>query len=116
MRLVEWWREGMKALIHILAPLLLGIAVYALEVRLGNYLPDALWMYALVWTLWLIWKRNSLAVATTGFACALILEASQAWWMPGTFDMKDILWYAVGMLLAAFAINQSYSQTKTEFS
>src|SRR5690606_19413558 len=70
-------------------------------------LPDGLYAFALAWSLAWIWRHDRqwrsawlaiVAALTLGSECAQALA-----WLPGTFDLRDAAFYALGLLLGATA-------------
>jgi len=70
-----------------------------------NYLPDCLWAFSFTSLLFCIWQNESLRIKITllniPFLTGCIFELGQKYHLiNGTFDLKDILTYIVGIALS----------------
>jgi hypothetical protein len=130
-KVLEHKRRCLQIIIHIVAPVCFGIIIYGLFRELpvidrsqiyfplnsGDIpdwvqynLPDGLWLYALLFTLSLIWHDGSLNHFFIWVLLSVILsfltEAFQALnFFPGVFDWKDMLAYSVAIVFFLFNSN-----------
>ncbi len=82
-------------------------------------LPDALWMLALSWVILLIWdfKINSRSIPWISFAILFggLLETLQGFhFVPGTFDMRDLLFMFIGAVLPVSFTSIKIKRKKNE--
>jgi hypothetical protein len=82
-------------------------------------LPDALWLYSFLHSLYLIWgHRLVVPISILGLAFSFTLEIGQIksfGLMPGTFDYYDLLFYTAAAFLFIFQhwTKNSFSAIKT---
>jgi hypothetical protein len=95
---------------NVLLPLLLGVVCYAcahsfpLPVLLRNWGADALWAFAFMSLLLIVWERRipRLWIAAP-FVLALSYEGGQwSGFLPGTADLWDLLAYSLFFCIALF--------------
>ncbi|MCE7926432.1 MAG: hypothetical protein DYG98_25585 [Haliscomenobacteraceae bacterium CHB4] len=124
----------MKMFMHILLPIFSGTMIYALwrgiplidssgEIFPLLYarnapdwiiysLPDSLWCYAFLSTIFLIWKKPSIShFLWLGLAIviALLSEVLQAFnFIHGTFDWNDLIAYTVAVTAFCLNFQRSY--------
>lgn len=108
--------------LNVLLPLLLGFLVYYLAVKhwinpgIKNYLPDALWAYAFVSVLLIIWKRIlPLAWVLSVYIISALFELFQYFQLvPGRADIVDIIIYfafiSIGLINNSFFKKKFYTQ------
>ena len=121
--------------IHILVPILVGTTIYALwrGINLVDMLPllsskppewiiynlpDGLWFYALLSSIYLIWEENFPVhfilwlLITVILSC--LMEVMQAYnFLNGTFDWKDLLAYMVAGIVSIFQFrNKRYRSSQ----
>jgi len=132
------FRSYNRIILHIGAPIILGVIVYAMWRGIylidpaQNYfpildsphppgwvkynLPDGLWFYALLTSLYFIWgktySRHFVSWLLLSIVMSLLLEVSQSYrFIQGTFDWNDLLAYVIAAII--FFINfykQLYSK------
>lgn len=118
-----------RIFIHCIAPIMLGIAIYALwrginiidsrhiifplihSFQPPNWikynLPDGLWFYALLSTLFFVWKEkisgHFIAWIVLVISISYLSEVLQAYYIiHGTFDWKDLLAYTIAIFFFFF--------------
>lgn len=74
---------------------------------LRNYIPDILWGYSLLFTIYYIWEGSKLwNVFVAAFVFSILIESIQIFGnVPGTFDVLDIFFEGIAELIAAININ-----------
>jgi hypothetical protein len=102
--------------INTLLPILIGVFIYRASFAndhyiLKNYLPDALWAYALASSIFIIWNRQVnyfwLLVIFIFFVTFEILQYLH--FIKGTGDVWDILTYCIATFIT-FIINKFVKQ------
>jgi hypothetical protein len=112
--------------LNVATPLLLGWLIYVtapviiFPPAVRNYLPDALWAYALISTVLIIWDR---VVNPTWIAIAFGMAVCFEWLqhlhvIGGTGDVKDVLAYLTAAIIALrsnifFKIKLSFENPKS---
>lgn len=108
--------------LHILWPLAIGTLIYCLAspdrqffLRLArNYLPDMMWGYSLVFSLFCIIGNNAASIGKVlgmAFPFSAAMEMAQkASFVPGTFDVFDIAVEFLSEAIAACIIYKLYAK------
>ncbi len=100
--------------LNVVIPVALGVTIYLLPIRqeIKNYLPDALWAYAFVSTLLIIWDRKLPIIWLAGilFVFVAFELAQKTGITKGTGDVIDIIIYFISATIAV-GVN-SLLQTK----
>lgn len=131
-------RDYGKIFLHVFVPIGCGVAIYAFwrglylidqtEERFPLFdsshaydwikynLPDALWLYALLSTLYFIWDSKSfrqfLSWSLLAITASFLSEALQAChFIRGTYDWNDLAAYGIAIFFFLFNFQQSFKIT-----
>lgn len=94
-------------IINIILPIIIGLFIYRIYFAsvnsvIKNYLPDALWAYALTSSIFIIWKREAnyfwLLLVIIFFVLFEILQYLH--FVKGTGDVWDVLTYLTATFMA----------------
>lgn len=94
-------------MLHVALPLIIGGFLYVFRGGGGDNwfvysLPDGLWLYSLISALNLIWRNDQSGRLWISAAVILSLTSEvfqYLHYIPGTFDMGDLIAYALGSLV-----------------
>lgn len=114
-----------KLFLLVLLPLILGICIYEIArpestivlprtgvtkiLKLPSWViynvPDGLWLFSFLNCLYIIWYKSSIRTKMiwimSVFLLALLTEVLQKFhFIPGTFDINDILAYSLALILS----------------
>ena len=80
-------------------------------------LPDGLWVYALTSALLILWnndKRKAIVWLIVPFSTGILVEILQGLSLfRGTFDILDLTFSSIGLLLSIIIINLKFKQDET---
>lgn len=81
-------------------------------------LPDALWVYALISTLFIVWGKDFLKLKfwlIVSLLIAPLLEFLQFLkFFPGTFDFVDLLFYLIGSILSLTIVKHNLKKNEKQ--
>jgi len=118
-----------KLILHCIIPILVGLSIYVLfrginiidssrktfplfQFRPADFIlyniPDGLWLYSFLSSIAIIWKNNSSLHFKYWILIAIVLSFLSEFlqiilWLPGTFDLLDLLVYI--MATTIFLVN-----------
>jgi len=80
------------------------------------FMLDMLWAYAFTWLSYLILEKYKVAITISAIFCILIEVIQIFSFVPGTFDVLDIIFEIVAVLLAAILIGKNIGGKSNEKS